>query len=106
MGSYSVALTVTNSMGSDTATKADYIVVDFADVDSSSWAYQQIMACAEAGIVKGYSDGSYAPSGAVTRDQMAVYIARALCDGDAGVPAGPSTASSRMCRRTIGRSSM
>ncbi len=65
----------------------------FTDVLFSYWAYAQIVACAEAGVVKGNTDGSYNPQGPVTRDQIAVYIARALCGGDAGVPAGPSTAS-------------
>ena len=30
------------------------------------------------GVVKGYPDGSYQPAGVVTRDQMAVYVARAF----------------------------
>ncbi len=40
----------------------------------------------------GYGDGTYRPAEVVTRDQMAVYIARALAGGDAGVPTGPATA--------------
>jgi hypothetical protein len=39
-----------------------------------------------AGIVSGFPDGSYRPEVEVTRDQMAVYMARALCGGDAYVP--------------------
>jgi hypothetical protein len=30
------------------------------------------------GVVKGYDDGTYRPTEAVTRDQMAVYVARAF----------------------------
>jgi hypothetical protein len=30
------------------------------------------------GLVKGYDDGNYDPERPVTRDQMAVYIARAF----------------------------
>jgi hypothetical protein len=56
------------------------------------WAYSAIEACLAAGIVQGYSDGTYQPSDPVTRDQMAVYISRALAGGDAAVPVGPSTA--------------
>jgi hypothetical protein len=50
------------------------------------WAYYQIMACVEARIVSGYPDGSYQPGAAVTRDQMAVYMSRALAGGDESVP--------------------
>jgi hypothetical protein len=41
------------------------------------WAYDQIEACYDSDIVKGYSDYLYHPADPVTRDQMAVYIARA-----------------------------
>jgi len=66
---------------------------DFADVPTDFWAYDQIEAAYTAGIVGGYPDGTYGPTLEVTRDQMAVYIARALAGGDADVPAGPATAS-------------
>jgi hypothetical protein len=33
---------------------------------------------ADLGIVAGYSDGLYRPGATVTRDQMAVYVARAF----------------------------
>jgi len=56
------------------------------------WAYYHVMACVQAGIVAGYGDGTYQPTTAVTRDQMAVYVARALAGGDGAVPEGPATA--------------
>ena len=34
--------------------------------------------CVGQGVVKGYDDGTYRPTEAVTRDQMAVYVARAF----------------------------
>jgi S-layer homology domain len=54
----------------------------------TSWAFPEVAACAEAGIVGGYWDGSYRPSKIVTRGQMAIYVARAIADpmGDDGVP--------------------
>jgi hypothetical protein len=64
----------------------------FTDVPTTNWAAQSVGACVDAGIVNGYSDGTYKPTDPVTRDQMAVYISRALAGGDAAVPAGPSTA--------------
>jgi hypothetical protein len=60
----------------------------FSDVPLDFWAYPQILAVKEAGIASGYLDGTYRPATAVTRDQMAVYVARALCGGDAYVPTG------------------
>jgi len=67
--------------------------VRFWDVPFAQWAEPQIRACADAGVVAGYPNGSYVPSGTVTRDQMSVYVSRALAGGDAKVPAGPAKAS-------------
>jgi len=50
----------------------------FADVPLDYWAGEQIEACVLADIVGGYTDGTYRPTVAVTRDQMAVYVARAF----------------------------
>jgi hypothetical protein len=49
----------------------------FADVPTNYWAYKHIEYCEAHQIVNGY-DGDYRPESAVTRDQMAVYIARAF----------------------------
>jgi DNA-binding beta-propeller fold protein YncE len=69
-----------------------YVYPRFTDVPFEQWAYVEIDACAETGIVAGYPDGTYQPSLPVTRDQMAVYISRALAGGDAEVPSGPAVA--------------
>jgi Tol biopolymer transport system component len=82
---------LTNLVEGDTNDCIDVFVRDlraFRDVLSSYWAYDAILACAGAGIVSGFTDGSYRPAAEVTRDQMAVYMARALCGGDAYVPTG------------------
>ncbi len=50
----------------------------FPDVPTSMWCYRHVEYLASQGIVAGYSDGLYRPSDNVTRDQMAVYIARAF----------------------------
>jgi hypothetical protein len=65
----------------------------FSDVPVGSWGHDEIYAAAGAGIVQGYRDGTYRPKGRVTRDQMAVYLARALCHGDEYLPTGPASAS-------------
>ncbi|MGD0114229.1 MAG: S-layer homology domain-containing protein, partial [Armatimonadota bacterium] len=62
----------------------------FRDVPFDHWAWAQVEACALAGIVAGYSDGTYRPSQTVTRAQMAVYVSRALTGSDAAVPTGPA----------------
>jgi hypothetical protein len=64
----------------------------FSDVNQYHWAYDEVVACAEAGIVGGYWDGTYRPELSVSRGAMAVYVARALAGGDALVPSGPATA--------------
>ena len=69
------------------------IVPSFDDAGYGFWALDYIEACVEAGIVSGYEDGTYRPDLAVTRDQMAVYIARGMAGGEASVPTGPAQAS-------------
>jgi hypothetical protein len=66
-------------------------VCSFSDVPATWWAWKQIEAAVANGVVQGYTDGTYQPTWTVTRDQMAVYIARALAGGDGNVPAGPAT---------------
>jgi len=66
---------------------------EFSDVPGNYWAWAEIEGCVDAGIVSGYGDGTYRPANTVTRDQMAVYVARALAGGDPGVPEGPATPS-------------
>ncbi len=71
-----------------------YPVQHFTDVSADFWAFAEIEACAAAAIVQGFPDGSYRPDLEVTRDQMAVYIARAMvtASGPVGVqvPSGPA----------------
>jgi hypothetical protein len=80
-------LTVTDALGQTATDTVTVWLVAFSDVLASHWAYDEIVACASAGIVTGYPDGSYRPDDPVTRDQMAAYIARALAGGDGNVPA-------------------
>ncbi len=60
------------TLGEDMATE-DLL---FPDVPEGHWAGAAIKACVDNGVVKGYLDGYYRPGGQVTRDQMAVFIAR------------------------------
>ncbi len=65
----------------------------FTDVPSDFWAWEYVEAAVENGVVQGFPDGTYQPSWIVSRDQMAVYVARALAGGDGNVPPGPGTGS-------------
>jgi hypothetical protein len=64
----------------------------FPDVPFSAFGHDEIDACVAAQIVFGFDDGLYRPETDVTRDQMAVFIARAIAGGDSNVPAGPAEA--------------
>jgi len=77
--------------GSDANIPAGPATSSFSDVKADFWAYKHIEYLKTRNIVAGYSDGTYRPVIPVTRDQMAVYIARALCGSDELLPAGPAT---------------
>jgi len=64
-------------------------VTSFLDVPADHWALGAIEAAHQAGIVFGYEGDHYCPAWPVSRDQMAVYLARALAGGEDGVPPGP-----------------
>lgn len=66
--------------------------LDFSDISCDHWAADAIAACSEADIVRGYPDGSYRPSFAVSREQMAVYVSRALARGIARPTGEPGLA--------------
>ncbi len=53
-------------------------VATFPDVSTSFWAFQEIEALAASGITTGFPDGTFRPTAAVTRAQMATFLARAL----------------------------
>ncbi|MCJ7751950.1 MAG: S-layer homology domain-containing protein, partial [Armatimonadetes bacterium] len=86
VGTYAVSLTAANAGGESALARPHYILVAFPDVAATFWALREILACVDAGIVAGYTDGRYHPANQVTRDQMAVYISRALAGGDSSVP--------------------
>ena len=50
----------------------------FPDVPAGFWAGTAGQACVDHEVVQGYDDGNYYPANIVTRDQMAVYVARAF----------------------------
>jgi len=97
-GGADLLVTLTVAATCPVATSRDSAVVTvtppapptFYDLPPDYWALSYIRACAAAGIVGGYDDGTYRPTVPVTRDQMAVFVSRALAGGDAAVPSGPA----------------
>ena len=60
----------------------------FPDVACDFWACKHVVYCVDEAVVSGYEDG-YHPDGVVSRDQMAVFLARAMCGGEDQVPDPP-----------------
>ncbi|TDA65684.1 MAG: S-layer homology domain-containing protein [Clostridia bacterium] len=50
----------------------------FKDVSSGDWFYGAVLAAYEAGLVKGYEDGTFRPNANITREEMATMVARGL----------------------------
>jgi hypothetical protein len=71
--------------------EATVSVTSFLDVPADFWAVNEIEAAKAADLVRGYDDDTYHPAEPVSRDQMAVYLARAVAGGDDAVPPGPDT---------------
>ncbi|WP_074106680.1 glycosyl hydrolase [Paenibacillus helianthi] len=51
--------------------------VQFTDVPETKWYAEPIRTAAQAGLITGYSDGTFQPDTQITREQMAVLIVRA-----------------------------
>ncbi|WP_139994843.1 fibronectin type III domain-containing protein [Paenibacillus paridis] len=52
-------------------------LVSFTDVKTGNWYSGAIGAAVQAGLIAGYSDGTFKPNEPITREQMAVMAARA-----------------------------
>lgn len=55
---------------------------DFNDVAKGSTFYKNIMACADNGVINGYSDGSFKPGNSITRQAAIAMIARCAMTKD------------------------
>ncbi|MFC6552839.1 Ig-like domain-containing protein [Cohnella cellulosilytica] len=63
----------------------------FTDVRTSDWYAGAVGAAEQAGVIRGFEDGSFRPDGDITREQMAAMIARALAFAGAALPAADAT---------------
>ena len=59
----------------------------FNDLKSNHWAYSNVQALCDKGIVKGYPDGSFKPSGTVTYGEF-IKMAAITLDGGANIEQG------------------
>lgn len=75
------AVMIVNALGLDHKAKG----ANFSDVSSGHWAAGHIAAAQEAGIINGYSDGTFRPGENITRAQIAVMITKAYKLNDTGV---------------------
>ena len=80
-----VALVTVLCLSCMVALSAGGLAADFSDVPKWQWAWCYVQGVCDAGVAGGYDDGLFRPEWLVTRDQMAVFLVRAL--GEA--PANP-----------------
>lgn len=52
--------------------------VDFSDIKEGSWYVGPVKAAVKAGLIKGFSDGTFRPADTVTREQIAAILVRVL----------------------------
>lgn len=63
-------------------------VQSFSDVPPTHWAFDEIETLAKENVTNGCGDSHFCPDWLVTRDQMAVFIVRALGESPVTSPAG------------------
>lgn len=62
----------------DQLTAGDKDNVAFSDIASDAWYYQNVEISSRLGIINGFTDGTFRPNEAVTREQMVVIAMSAL----------------------------
>ena len=65
---------ITVALGIDNS----YATANFTDVSSNQWHYRYVASAVNNGIILGYPDGSFDPNAQISRQDMAVIIARAM----------------------------
>lgn len=63
----------------------------FCDVDSDRWSYSEITRLAEAGLLKGYLDGSFRPEKPITRAEFAAIASHLETQFEIKAPSFPDT---------------
>lgn len=60
-----------------TMTAMPVYAVEFTDLDSGHWAYKYITELADAGVINGYTDGTFKPSGTITKGEFVKLVMEA-----------------------------
>ncbi|MGI6255760.1 MAG: S-layer homology domain-containing protein [Acutalibacter sp.] len=58
------------------------VAEQFSDVQPGSWYYDNVMAAVDAGIVSGLGNGTFNPTGNVTRRDFAIMVVKLLLNGE------------------------
>ena len=71
------ATMLVKSMGLPPSTeKSDKNLLTFSDVKPADWHYELLRTAVKAGLIKGFTDGTFRPNDPVTREQVAVMVDR------------------------------
>jgi hypothetical protein len=65
--------------------------IAFTDVGEDDWYYSCVAKGVGLGLVEGYANGSFAPGDNITREDMAVILARLLARREADFSAAPKS---------------
>ena len=76
--SLALVLTLVVSLFAGLAVTANAADTGFSDLPTDHWAHDAIVYCAENGIVKGRTDGTFDPEGSIKRDEVAAMLDRAF----------------------------
>lgn len=76
--SLALVLTLVVSLFAGLAVTANAADTSFPDLSTDHWAHDAIVYCAENGIVKGRTDGTFDPEGSIKRDEVAAMLDRAF----------------------------
>ncbi len=61
------------------------LAIEYSDLNSSHWAYEQIMHLTDEGVLVGYPDGSFHPDENVTRAEFATMVIKAVSQQNAEI---------------------
>jgi N-acetylmuramoyl-L-alanine amidase len=67
-----IVLGALNGLTEETTTSA------FSDIKASDWYANTISTAVNAGLIKGFENGTFRPNDSITREQMASLISKAL----------------------------
>ena len=76
--SLALVLTLVVSLFAGLAVTANAADTGFPDLPADHWAHDAIVYCAENGIVKGRTDGTFGPDASIKRDEVAAMLDRAF----------------------------